>query len=452
MCFQLRCLILAAVVSLVYSGFGCADEVTQSMNKDEIHLRRIVDDAIAPTFIAKLNRHLGNKNARILLYQMRNGDMEAKNDELHYFIKTRLRELLVQQGMNVFTHARQRVLINTGEHQSHYNCQPFPSADIYVGIEVKPQDFGQWRVLVSLIKAIEPNHSVANFEIPFNSSIWDYEASNWSKLYDIEGLRGLRLLPFSSDQDHLLADYLATVIACKLPDKVEGEADITFHANLPFNHNPAWAMSFADTLQHNLNRKENLVLASSHYFAIKQPRFKVVMKIHSEGIDTNLHLVSIEIIDRDDQSKVITDIAPEAFVVIEPSADVVEKPYVVASNPKRVGPEKIDANLSITCVKPEGFDICESEFERHSVDWVVELSADKRLANSYVDIEIRGQQGIQTQTTDCHLDKFGYCKVVLDSDTSRISGKFTVFAEIKGSATKLIEKDTGWTEQEFYTW
>lgn len=198
---------------------ACAQQPLRPTAVDST-LEQWVDRELSPYLAAQLGQHPRFKGEPVMLVRMQDQDIQPEIDQLTASIRTRVRDaLLGTPGINLPWQPNRR-------EQRHHrrlaeaSCGSNRTAGYFLGIEITVTPGGQHRVSLRALD-VRARQWVGGFSKSWQGLLNSNELQALNRLQSDESLRGLRALPFDTDQADLAADYLANNLSCLLRQQDE---------------------------------------------------------------------------------------------------------------------------------------------------------------------------------------------------------------------------------------
>lgn len=217
---------------------GCAHNPQQALDRagEPFHsgLAEWIDTELAPYLVERLGGHPRFRGEPFLLVKMNGADVQPDIDELTSRVRNRLLDALVQApGASPVW----RPTVRPWRHHrslEDVDCNDLGSLRYYVGIEVRRE---QGRRIGVSVRALDIGGGawVNGFGLSWQGEASKEELVFLGRRHTDEYLRGLRVLPFSTDQADLVAAYLARNLSCLLRQRQIDEV-IVFSESPPGGH------------------------------------------------------------------------------------------------------------------------------------------------------------------------------------------------------------------------
>ncbi len=217
-------ILLSAFLCLFFAGCAGSPPIhpVDGNGESAAPLNAWVDQSLVPYIVEKLTASPRFKGAPFLLVDMKGDDVQARIDDLTAQIRERVKErLLAQRGLNLVW----RPAVKPWRHHTSFSelmCADYRNVAFYIGIDANltPVD-GELYVQARALNVRE-NRWESGFSISWRGKPNEAQAKALERERTDEYLRGLRPLPFESDQPDLLASYLAHNLSCLFK---EGQTD-----------------------------------------------------------------------------------------------------------------------------------------------------------------------------------------------------------------------------------
>jgi hypothetical protein len=189
-----------------------------------------VEHDLAPYLASQLSRHPRFDGQPVVIVKLDGADVQPEIDGLTRDIREQVRgALLDTRGVTLPWRPSQR---EPKHHRrlAHADCRNLREANYVIGIETRRSLSGEYRVSV---RALDPKARqwVSGFGKTWQGELTPAERRAMQERQPDEALRGLRVLPFASDQTDLAADYLANNLSCLLQQRDQEDLVIKVEAD-----------------------------------------------------------------------------------------------------------------------------------------------------------------------------------------------------------------------------
>ena len=202
---------------------------TPVSNGSSANLDTWITQELTPYLLQELGHHPKFKGSPLVLVKMNDADVEPDIDALTEDIRDRLfNRLLSEPGINMVW---QPTTLPWRHHRklSELHCNDFSRTQHYIGIDIKSYRKGEARISVRALN-MKDSSWVSGFSKSWTGVLTSEQQQALGERHSDEYLRGLRPLPFNSQQADLAAAYLAHNLSCLL--QARGIADVVIYHQL----------------------------------------------------------------------------------------------------------------------------------------------------------------------------------------------------------------------------
>jgi hypothetical protein len=229
---------------------GCAPQPTRGAPGDASSLQRWVDVELAPYLAEELGRHPRFKGESVILVSLDGSDIQPDIDGLTLSLREQLMDRLLTDATVTLPWQPQQPPAQHHRRLDQVQCTRVRDANYYIGIEISRTATAQYRVSVRALD-VRAGEWVSGFGKSWSGSLTPSELRALQERRSDESLRGLRVLPFSSDHPDLAASYLANNLSCLLLR--QDEEDLVIHVESLQSDQPRLRM-LLDLVGNNLSR------------------------------------------------------------------------------------------------------------------------------------------------------------------------------------------------------
>ena len=201
---------LAALLSA-----GCAPQPTREAPGEASSLQRWLDAELAPYLAEHLGQHPRFKGESMILVSLDGADIQPEIDGLTRSLRDQLMDRLLADAAVTLPWQPQQPPAQHHRRLDRVQCTRIRDANYYIGIEISRTATAQYRVSVRALD-VRAGEWVSGFGKRWSGSLTPSELRALQERRSDESLRGLRVLPFSSDHPDLAASYLANNLSCLL--------------------------------------------------------------------------------------------------------------------------------------------------------------------------------------------------------------------------------------------
>lgn len=291
---------------------ACQTTPIQGRDKQTLKLDQWVDQSLTPYLSQQLSKHPKFKGQPILIVAMDNGEILPEIDGLRSHIRNRISSALIStQGVNLVNRSPRQ---NQNHQRSlkQVRCNDADDIRYYIGIDIQRSPLTEaMNVSVRAIDAQQNNAWVSGFGQTSDMSISQRQKDALAQLRSDEYLRGLRVLPFDSNEPDLLASYMAHNLSCLMRSgNVEG--DIRIAVNKSGSSTPATDTTF-NLIESYLTRFNEISVTGKP--ALANTHLK--MALHPIDSRRGLYLMSADI-ERVVDGKRHGGMATQSYIYIDP--------------------------------------------------------------------------------------------------------------------------------------
>ncbi len=213
-------------------------------------LDRWVERELVPYLARQLTAHPRFRGEPVALVSIQGEEIQPRIDALTDDLRRRLRDALLQHPGVVLPWEPAGAGLAHPRRAARLDCRPGRRGRYFVGLEFTRVAGGRYRLSV---RALDPQQQewVAGFGRHWEGRLDVAEESALGRRSPDESLRGLRPLPFESDQGDRAAEYLANNLGCLL--RRQGREGLRVHL-APAAGEPAVAKRVRALLDNNLSR------------------------------------------------------------------------------------------------------------------------------------------------------------------------------------------------------
>ena len=217
---------------------------------DSIDLVTWLDHELSPYLARQLAQDPRFRDQSVMLVRLNGSEIQAEIDQLTRHIRRQIEDdLLSTPGIRL---PWQPMTQMPKHHRrlSNIQCRTSRNADYYIGIEINPVLSDRYRVSVRALDMSE--HEWLNgFGMHWQGRLTRDEREALSRFSVDESLRGLRVLPFTTRQTDMAADYLANNVSCLL--RQQDEDQLLIHVQ-PVDDQGAYMSGMLKLVANNLSR------------------------------------------------------------------------------------------------------------------------------------------------------------------------------------------------------
>jgi hypothetical protein len=205
---------------------GCAPQPTRQPPGDASSLQSWLDTELAPYLAEQLGGHPRFKGESVLLVSLDGADIQPDIDGLTRSLRDQLMDSLLADAAVTLPWQPQQPPAQHHRRLDQVQCTRIRDANYYIGIEISRSATAQYRVSVRALD-VRAGEWVSGFGKSWSGSLTPSELRALQERRTDESLRGLRLLPFSSEHPDLAASYLANNLSCLL--RQQDEEDLVIY-------------------------------------------------------------------------------------------------------------------------------------------------------------------------------------------------------------------------------
>jgi hypothetical protein len=240
-------LIISLLAWLVLSG--CAPQASRQMATQSPSLDEWLQQHLTPYLADTIAHHPRLKNESFAVVRMSDGDIQPRIDGLTLALRRGITDRLAA------TPGVRMAWLPSSEHHHHHalqsaDCGNPLRASYFIGIDSHAMPGDHWRVAVRLFDANEGTW-VSGQSMAWHGRIQQQQQQASREIHEDELLRGLRMLPFTSDQADLAAAYFANNLSCLLRQR--GLSESRIHVSAQSQH-PAAIKTILALLDNYLSR------------------------------------------------------------------------------------------------------------------------------------------------------------------------------------------------------
>jgi hypothetical protein len=214
---------------------GCAPQPTRDTPNDASSLQRWLDAELAPYLAEQLGGHPRFKGESVILVSLDGSDIQPDIDGLTLSLREQLMDRLLTDATVTLPWQPQQPPAQHHRRLDQVRCTRIRDANYYIGIEISRTATAQYRVSVRALD-VRAGEWVSGFGKSWSGSLTPSELRALQERRSDESLRGLRVLPFSSDHPDLAASYLANNLSCLLLQ--QDEEDLVTYVESLQSHQP----------------------------------------------------------------------------------------------------------------------------------------------------------------------------------------------------------------------
>lgn len=304
-------ILLAA--SLIYLS-GCASTPTPNGGRDKEtrHLDKWVDTELTPYLKKELVENPKFNKQPVLIVAMNNGEVLPQIDELRTHIRTRVNDALISTAeINLINRAPRRA---QAHHRSlsQLECGDTQQIRYYVGIDVQQSSLSSlMNVSVRAVDGMYSNAWVSGFGLNKEMEMSSRQINAAKKARTDEYLRGLRVLPFNSNEPDLLASYMAHNISCLIRDKAMKEFRLSMTREGKSTPSTDTTVNLIGSY---LTRFNEVSVAGKK----ENANTFLKMKLHPVDLANGMYLMSADV-ERIIDGKRIGGLATQSYIYINPN-------------------------------------------------------------------------------------------------------------------------------------
>lgn len=241
---------LCLVLLLFLSACVQQQQVFESSPGHNGDLNTWLETQLSPYLIDKLAQDPRFHDQSVILVRLQGEEITAEIDLLTRQIRQQIMQsLLSVPGIKLPWHSFNP---DYRHHRrlSNLQCRQSTETDYYIGVEISSMLSGRHRVSIRALDKSEKQW-LSGFGMSWQGKLGADELAALSRLSVDESLRGLRTLPFSTQQTDMAADYLANNISCLLQQLDEDELLIHVQAK---PRQPAYLNNLLKLVANNLSR------------------------------------------------------------------------------------------------------------------------------------------------------------------------------------------------------
>jgi len=304
---------------------GCAQgpyRVDALHGKDSA-LQSWVATELAPYLAQELGQHPRFKGEPVALVKLEGPDVQPDIDNLTRNIRDQVRDtLLATPGVRLPWQPQQY------EEQHHrrladVDCGRIRDADYYIGFEITRTPNKHYRASVRALD-VRAGEWVSGFGKSWEGYLTSREQHALEEQRLDESLRGLRVLPFSSNQPDLAAAYLANNVSCLL--RQHDEDDLVLYAESFKSDQPA-LRTLLDLIGNNLSRYREVRVTD------KQSEAQFILRGEAHKIQSGLYQVWI-VLNPIRSGEHLAGMDTATYVRIKPPDAMPRRTTLVRKNPQ----------------------------------------------------------------------------------------------------------------------
>jgi len=277
---------------------GCAQQPTRQVAGEASSLQHWIDTELAPYLAEHLGRHPRFKGESVILVSLDGSDIEPDIDGLTRSLRDRLMDSLLSEATVTLPWQPQQPPSQHHRRLDQVQCGRIRDADYYIGIEITRTATAQYRVSVRALD-VRAGEWVSGFGKSWSGALTPGEVHALQERRTDESLRGLRVLPFSSEHPDLAAGYLANNLSCLL--RQQDEEDLVIYVESLKSNQPG-LRTLLSLVGNNLSRyrevrvtdvkkEANFVLRGEAY-EVQPDLYQVWVVLHPK--DSGQHLVGMD--------------------------------------------------------------------------------------------------------------------------------------------------------------
>ena len=213
-----------------------------------------VDQNLAPYLVDQLSRQPRFKGEPTLLVSMNGADVRPDIDELTRNVRSRLIDRLLHTPGTDLVWRPTTLPWEHHRRTDQLRCNTASTARYFVGIDIAPSTGGKYQVSVRALD-IGAATWVTGFGKTWRGRLTQSQQQALVARHTDEYLRGLRLLPFHSNEIDLAAAYLARNVSCVLRE--QGAADMHVYVDTKVKDQPELHKVLV-LISHNLARQQTV--------------------------------------------------------------------------------------------------------------------------------------------------------------------------------------------------
>ena len=194
---------------------GCAQHPGRATSADAQSLQQWLDGDLAPYLAEQIGAHPRFKNEPFVMVRLDGQDIRADIDGLTRRVRDQLQDRLLNEPGVRLPWQPQQPPAQHHRRLQQASCTRLLDANYYIGIEITPAGGDRHRVSVRALD-VRAGEWVSGFGSSWTGELSADERRALQQRRSDESLRGLRVLPFSSDHPDLAAAYLANNLSCLL--------------------------------------------------------------------------------------------------------------------------------------------------------------------------------------------------------------------------------------------
>jgi hypothetical protein len=215
-------LYIALITLGVLISTGCAQQAVRPTQGDDSSLQRWIQTELTPYMKEQLSGHPRFKGEPVIIVRLDGADIQPDIDGLTRSLRDRIMDSLLADATVRLPWQPQQQQAQHHRRLDQVQCGRIRDANYYVGIEITREATAQYRVSVRALD-VRAGEWVSGFGKRWSGSLSSSELHALQERRSDESLRGLRVLPFSSDHPDLAATYLANNLSCLLRQQDEDD-------------------------------------------------------------------------------------------------------------------------------------------------------------------------------------------------------------------------------------
>jgi hypothetical protein len=277
---------------------GCAQQPTRQTPGEASSLQHWIDIELAPYLAEHLGRHPRFKGESVILVSLDGSDIEPDIDGLTRSLRDRLMDSLLSDAAVTLPWQPQQPPAQHHRQLDQVQCGRIRDADYYIGIEIARTATAQYRVSVRALD-VRAGEWVSGFGKSWSGALTPGELHALQERRTDESLRGLRVLPFSSEHPDMAAGYLANNLSCLL--RQHDEEDLVIYVESLKSDQPA-LRTLLSLVGNNLSRyrevrvtdvkKESNFVLRGEAHEVQPDLYQVWVVLHPKG--SGQHLVGMD--------------------------------------------------------------------------------------------------------------------------------------------------------------
>jgi hypothetical protein len=277
---------------------GCAQQPTRQVADKASSLQHWIDAELTPYLAEHLGGHPRFKGESVILVSLDGSDIEPDIDGLTRSLRDRLMDSLLSEAAVTLPWQPQQPPSQHHRRIDQVRCGRIRDADYYIGIEITRTATAQYRVSVRALD-VRAGEWVSGFGKSWSGTLTPSEVHALQERRTDESLRGLRVLPFSSEHPDLAASYLANNLSCLL--RQQDEEDLAIYVESLKSNQPA-LRTLLRLIGNNMSRyrevrvtdvkKEANFILRGEAYEVQPNLYQVWVVLHPK--DSGQHLVGMD--------------------------------------------------------------------------------------------------------------------------------------------------------------